>query len=174
MKNKLILLSLIAISVTLTGCRGWMSEKPPVHPNINLDNQARFNPQTLPLTPPENTLTWKAVDTSKPDVSLELLKRGQERYNIYCSVCHDKTGSGKGIVIERGLVPPPDLSSIRILNVTDEYLYGVISNGVRSMPGYKKQIPPVDRWAIVTYIRALQKTKTTLIEDLPKSERNKL
>lgn len=84
------------------------------------------------------------------------VERGQERYNIYCTPCHDATGSGKGLVIERGMLPPPSFHTDRIRHMPDGQLFATISNGIRNMPAYGPQIQVYDRWAIVAYVRALQ------------------
>lgn len=189
MKYKSLLLLLLC-AVLFSGCRGQRSEKPPVHLNPNMDYQSKFIPQRLSRDLPEGTLPWgdkdalyhreKRDDKLKSDtqyyfgknadgtwvkkvpveVTAEVINRGQERYDIYCSVCHDKSGSGKGLVIERGFAPAPNFSEQRVVDMTDGYIFDVISHGVRNMPAYGKQIPESDRWAIVTYVRALQKVKT--------------
>jgi len=86
----------------------------------------------------------------------ELVARGQERYAIYCSVCHNYDGKGNGMAVQRGMLQPPSLIDERIRHMPDGQLYGTITNGVRNMPGYKHSIPNGDRWAIVSYVRALQ------------------
>jgi hypothetical protein len=86
-----------------------------------------------------------------------LLDRGSERFGIYCTPCHDGTGSGKGTVVERGLAPaPPSFHDDRLRQAPDGMLFATISNGVRNMPSYAARIPVKDRWAIVGYVRALQ------------------
>jgi mono/diheme cytochrome c family protein len=87
-----------------------------------------------------------------------MLNRGQERYNIYCRPCHDGTGSGKGTVIERANFQPapPTFHQDRIRQMPDGQLFATITHGARVMPPYAARIPVVDRWAIVSYVRALQ------------------
>ena len=86
------------------------------------------------------------------------LVRGQERYNIYCRPCHDGTGSGHGAVITRsGWQPaPPSFHDERLRGIPDGQLFATITHGVRIMPSYGSRIPIADRWAIVSYVRALQ------------------
>jgi mono/diheme cytochrome c family protein len=88
----------------------------------------------------------------------KLIERGQERYNVYCRPCHDGTGSGQGMVITRAKwqPAPPTFHQDRIRQMPDGQLFATISNGVRLMPAYGPQIPVQDRWAIVSYVRALQ------------------
>jgi mono/diheme cytochrome c family protein len=92
----------------------------------------------------------------------KMVARGQERFNIYCTPCHDKTGSGHGMVQKRALASgaaafaPPTFHQDRIRHMPDGQLFATISNGKGNMPAYGPQIPIEDRWAIVTYVRALQ------------------
>lgn len=85
-----------------------------------------------------------------------LVHRGQQRYDIYCVPCHDSAGTGKGTVIKRGMAAPPSLHEERIRKMPDGQLFASISNGVRNMPAYNYSIPVNDRWAIVSYVRALE------------------
>lgn len=87
-----------------------------------------------------------------------LLERGQERYGIYCTPCHDGTGAGQGAVIQRAnwQPAPPTFHQDRLRQMPDGQLFATISNGVRLMPSYSARIPVDDRWAIVSYVRALQ------------------
>jgi len=107
-------------------------------------------------------------------LSEELLRRGRERYNVYCSPCHDRTGSGKGIVANYGLVPPTDFHLDRSREFQDGYIFSVITAGVRNMPAYGRQIPPDDRWAIVAYVRALQRSRNATLSDVPPEARRTL
>lgn len=85
-----------------------------------------------------------------------LVHRGQDRFGIYCTPCHDKTGSGNGMVVKRGMLKPPSLHEERIRHLPDGQIFATISNGIRNMPAYAPQIPVSDRWAIVSYVRALE------------------
>ena len=104
-------------------------------------------------------------DSLPPQVKLNptLLKRGQERFNIYCSVCHGVDGYGNGPINARAVerqeskwVLPANLVADQIRARSDGHLFNTITNGIRNMAGYGSQIPPEDRWAIVAYVRALQ------------------
>jgi mono/diheme cytochrome c family protein len=104
-----------------------------------------------------------------------VLNRGQERYNIYCSPCHDKTGSGNGIVIQRGFKrQPPSYHIDRLRQADVGYFFDVITNGFGAMPDYKAQIAPRDRWAIVAYIRALQLSQHAAASDVPGGDPTKV
>ncbi len=105
----------------------------------------------------------------------ETLERGQERFNIYCAPCHDRTGSGHGIVPTR--TPswlPSNLLEDRIRKMPDGELFNIASNGRRSMPPYKFQITEHDRWAIVAYLRALHRATAATVNDVPQELRSEL
>lgn len=86
----------------------------------------------------------------------ELVERGQGRYDIFCAPCHDRSGTGAGIIVQRGMQAPPTFHSERLRGIPDGQLFATISNGLRMMPAYEHSIPVHDRWAIVSYVRALQ------------------
>lgn len=85
-----------------------------------------------------------------------LLKRGQERFTIYCTPCHGQTGDGRGMVVRRGYKQPTSYHDERLRQVPIGYFFDVMTNGFAVMPSYAPQVPPEDRWAIAAYIRALQ------------------
>ena len=95
------------------------------------------------------------------------LDRGQERFNIYCTPCHDRTGSGKGMVVQRGYRPPPSFHIERLKQADAGYMFDVITNGFGAMPDYKAQIDARDRWRIVAYVRALQLSQSGTAADIP-------
>jgi hypothetical protein len=82
--------------------------------------------------------------------------RGQERFGIYCTPCHDGTGSGHGMAVKHGMLAPPTFHQDRIRHMPDGQLFATITNGIRNMPSYGISVPVTDRWAIVAYVRALQ------------------
>ena len=89
-----------------------------------------------------------------------VLARGQERYAVFCTPCHDATGSGNGMIVQRGYRKPPPMYDERLRNAEAGYLFDVITNGFGAMPDYRTQISPRDRWAVVAYVRALQASYT--------------
>ena len=95
------------------------------------------------------------------------LDRGEERFNIYCTPCHDRTGSGKGMVVQRGYRPPPSFHIDRLKQADAGYMFDVITNGFGAMPDYKAQIDARDRWRIVAYVRALQLSQAGTAADIP-------
>jgi Cytochrome C oxidase, cbb3-type, subunit III len=107
-------------------------------------------------------------------VTADFLKRGQDRYNIYCTPCHDQTGYGKGMVVRRGFKAPPSFHIDRLREAANGYYFDVITNGFGSMLNYASQIHVKDRWAIVAYIRALQLSQHATLQDVPSDERGKL
>ena len=107
-------------------------------------------------------------------VTKELLLRGQQRFNIYCSPCHDRTGSGNGMIVRRGYRRPPTYHSDRLRQQPNGYFFDVITRGFGAMPDYAAQVQPEDRWAIVAYIRALQLSQQASINDVPAADRGQL
>ena len=110
-----------------------------------------------------------------------LLARGRERYDIFCATCHGLTGAGDGMISRRAeklaqgtWTPPTDIATQPVIDRQHGYLYNVIANGVRNMPGYGHQIEPRDRWAIVAYLRALQRARTATVDDVPEENRRTL
>ena len=107
-------------------------------------------------------------------VTREVLERGRERYNIYCSPCHDYTGSGRGMIVQRGFPPPPSYHLERLVKAPAGHFFEVISNGYGAMYSYASRVTPEDRWAIVAYIRALQLSQHATLEDVPPQAREHL
>jgi mono/diheme cytochrome c family protein/drug/metabolite transporter superfamily protein YnfA len=124
---------------------------------------------------------WATTFPSTFGVSNRMMKRGQERFGIYCQPCHGSSGKGDGIVQERakrlapnnkaGWVQPTNLHQDYVVKMPHGQLFNTISNGIRTMPSYGAQIPETDRWAIVLYIRALQRSQNATFSDVPPDER---
>lgn len=196
-----ILVVLLAFGVGLSGCgRGRPSSKPPIHPIQDMDNQPKYEAQErseffdndaamqqpVAGTVPRGELRvddslYRGMDSrgawlesNARTVTMQLLERGRERYDIYCSPCHNRVGDGKGIMVNRGYVPPPSFHTERIRQMPDGELFDVITHGVRNMPAYAHQIPVEDRWAIVAYLRVLQRSQNATIEDVPAELRDKI
>jgi mono/diheme cytochrome c family protein len=206
--SRLALLAAVAAPLVLAGCRGMKSDDPPVHPNPNMDHQQRFEEQeanpffaddAAMRTPVPGTVARGRLRTTENapallgrtaagdfvaeipvQVTAALVERGQERYEIYCSVCHGLAGDGRGVIMAGnggqgyGFTPAPTYHSDFLRTVPDGYLYDVIANGVRSMPSYGHEVSPADRWAIVAYVRALQRSQNATAEDVPVPERERL
>jgi mono/diheme cytochrome c family protein len=117
----------------------------------------------------------KYVTTLPVDLDEQLLLRGQERFNIYCSPCHGRVGDGNGMIVERGFRRPPSfVSTDRLLNAPVGHFYDVMTNGFGAMPSYASRVAPRDRWAIVAYIRALQRSQNGVVDDVPPELRDKI
>lgn len=100
-------------------------------------------------------------------VTMEVLKRGQERFNIYCTPCHSRVGNGLGEIVERGYKPAANLQDqVRRAQPVSHYFF-VMTHGYGAMPDYSAQLTPVDRWAVAAYIRALQLSQAATAQDVP-------
>jgi hypothetical protein len=116
----------------------------------------------------------KFVDEFPFQVTKDVVERGQDRFNIYCAPCHDRLGNGNGKIVRRGYRHPPSYHIDRLRQVPNGYIYDVITSGFGAMPDYAAQIQPGDRWAIVSYVRALQLAHNGKIDDVPADKRGGL
>jgi mono/diheme cytochrome c family protein len=107
-------------------------------------------------------------------ITIQVMNRGQERYNIYCSACHGKVGDGNGMIPSRGYRRPPSYHTDTLRAAKNGHFFDVITNGFGAMPSYAQQVPVHDRWAIIAYVRALQISQHGTIEDLPPDMRGSL
>jgi hypothetical protein len=115
--------------------------------------------------------TGKVGNTPVAELPIALdahvLDRGQERFGIFCTPCHDATGSGRGMVVQRGYRQPPSFHDERLRTAPAGYFFDVMTNGFGVMPDYRAQISAQDRWAIVAYIRALQLSQRATTAEVP-------
>jgi mono/diheme cytochrome c family protein len=178
--------TVVLAAVAASGCaRGCTSSRPPIHINPSMYNQPKVLPQTasdffydgsamrqpVPGTIPVDGLhedatfftgkgaDGKFVSANPVPMSNALVERGHERYSIYCQPCHDARGDGKGILFQRGNVPTASFHQEKILKYADGQIFDVITNGAGLMPGYRWPIPPSDRWAIIAYVRELERKR---------------
>jgi len=107
-------------------------------------------------------------------ITTAVMDRGQERFNIYCSVCHGRAGDGNGMIPSRGYRHPPSFHTDTLRNAKTGHFFDVMTNGFGSMPAYNVQVPAEDRWAIIAYIRALQLSRNAKVADLPAELRDEL
>ncbi len=114
-------------------------------------------------------------------VTEALLARGQERYDIFCATCHGLAGAGDGMIHRRAeqlaqgtWTPPTDLATETVVGRPHGHIYNSIANGIRNMPAYGHQITVEDRWAIVAYVRALQRARNATLDDVPEENRRTL
>ena len=186
MTGRLLRVVVMTSAVALTGCaRGCTSGRPPIHINPSMYNQPKVLPQTasdffyngasmrdpVPGTIPIGGLkedgaffTGKGPDgqfvAKIPEpVDAALLERGQQRYAIYCQPCHDARGDGKGILFQRANVPTASFHQEKILKYPDGQIFDVITNGQGLMPAYRWPIQAPDRWAIIAYVRELERKR---------------
>lgn len=193
-----VLVGMLLGVVALSGCRGTFTDKPPVHIVQNMDSQEKFEPQeanpffadTRAMRAPvtgtvargflkEDARFYRGrkadgsfVTGNPVALTMDFMRRGQDRYEIFCAVCHGLVGDGRGIIMtgNYGFVPAPTYHSELVRDQPDGYFYDVIVNGIRTMSGYAQQIPVADRWAIVAYVRALQRSQFATDADLPDSQ----
>jgi mono/diheme cytochrome c family protein len=206
----LVLSVLAALALVPFACiaaaRGTLSPRPRIQPIRDMANQPRFkSQQTNPLfadgraarLPVPGTVASGRLDEDEALVSGKagaawitaipvpvtesLLKRGQERFGIYCAPCHGLAGYGDGIVAKRAdrlqegtWVPPSSFHTDVVRGRTAGEIFDVIRHGIRTMPAYGPQIPVTDRWAIVGYLRALQRSQNARVEDVPAGVRSQL
>jgi mono/diheme cytochrome c family protein len=144
------------------------SSRPPV-PGTIAQGQLRLDDHLY-----RGTVAGEFAETFPFRVSADVMKRGRERFDIFCSPCHDRSGYGHGMVVGRGYSVPPSYHIERLRRARPGYFFDVITRGFGAMPDYKDQIPVRDRWAIVAYIRALQESQNARPEDIPPDELRRL
>ena len=195
----LVVLSWVPLAL-IARARAVKSPNPPIHLIQDMDNQASFKTQSRnrlfadrrAMRPPvEGTVARGGLDedralhrgttsdgawvgTNPVPVTMSLMERGRQRFDIFCSPCHGLSGYGDGMVASRAeelqegtWIPPTSLHTDTVRERPDGHLYNTISNGIRNMPAYGPQIPVQDRWAIVAYIRALQRSQDATLDDVP-------
>lgn len=163
--------AIFALSIALAACD-------------NMANQPKLNPYELPfasqiqwpVTPVPHTVArdepLKAP--SPPRVTMALLERGRERFDIYCSPCHSRLGDGNGMIVQRGFPHPPSYYIDRLRSAPNQHFYDVITHGYGIMYPYADRVDPADRWAVVAYIRALQASARASLSDVPADKRSAL
>lgn len=130
--------------------------------------------EPVPGTVWRGELAERAVLDRRPPMTMALLQRGRERFEIFCAPCHGRAGDGRGIIVERGFPAPPSYDIDRLRDAPDRHFMDVIQNGYGVMYAYAARVPPADRWAIVAYIRALQLGQHAVVADLPEDVRQGL
>jgi len=180
-------LAVVAMCVVLAACRQDMHDAPSYDPL----QQSAFFPDGAAsrmlvantvargqLREDEHLYTGKvngqvAAEFPMP-VTAEVMARGQERFNVYCSPCHGRTGMGNGMIVQRGFRAPPSYHEERLRNVPVGYFFDVMTSGFGAMQDYSAQVPVTDRWAIAAYIRALQLSQRASVSDVPADRRGDL
>jgi mono/diheme cytochrome c family protein len=183
--TKLALATLLVL--TLGACRQKMADQPSYNP---LENSNFFADGMSARPRIEGTVARGEIsdnpffDTGRVNgqltdgypmpVTAAVIDRGEERFNIYCSMCHGLNGTGDGMIVRRGYRQPPSFHTPDLRGRKAGHLYDVITNGFGAMPAYGTMIPVQDRWAIVAYVRALQLSRNATVADVPPAELQKL
>jgi mono/diheme cytochrome c family protein len=181
-----VLAAVIAISA-LVSCRPDMSNQPKAKPLSESDffsNQANARPIPPHTVERGDTRENAAFYTGMTNgiyitqlpvgLTQELLTRGRERFDAICAECHDRTGSGNGMVVQRGFPQPPSFHVDRLRNAPIGHFFDVITKGYGVMYSYATRVTPEDRWAIAAYIRALQLSHDVKASELTSAEQRKL
>jgi mono/diheme cytochrome c family protein len=170
-------LAVIVLCLAAAGCtKSDMDSQPKYH---EYEPGALFRDgQVLQSPVPGTVARDEPVDASevatRPTVTAQLLAQGRKQYDVFCSPCHDRVGSGRGIVVSRGFPQPPSFHQQTLRDADDRHFYDAITNGYGAMYAFADRIRPQDRWAIVAYVRALQLSQHANVADLPAGERDKL
>ena len=119
----------------------------------------------------EGIVDGKPAETFPFPITADVMQRGHERFNVFCSPCHGRTGEGNGMIVQRGFRQPPSMHEDRLRNAPVGYFFDVMTHGFGAMQDYSAQVPVADRWAIAAYIRALQLSQRTTVDDVPADRR---
>ncbi len=154
----------LALLLTVAGCDD-MTAQP---------KQKAYSPGVGPAKTPGQTVEFQDRPEPAPPVTQALLERGQERFRIYCRPCHSELGDGHGMIVQRGFPEPPSYHIDRLRQAPPQYLFDVITNGHGAMYSFANRVQPRDRWAVVAYIRALQRSTEGRLADITPTQRASL
>jgi cytochrome c5 len=172
-KRRLVLF----VTLVLAGCsRSNMDSQPKYHEYEpgGLFRNGRVLQEPVAGAIARGDLQRAAEAKQKPAITATLLTRGREQYDIFCSPCHDRVGTGQGIVVQRGFPKPANLHDAAQRALSDQQIYDVIANGYGAMYSHGDRVAPRDRWAIVAYIRALQLSQHAALTDLSAEDQARL
>ena len=182
-KTSCLLLSVFCL-LTVAGCRQDMHNQPkyrPLRPSQLFADKSSARPLVEgtvargTLQEDEAFFTGKIGTATVKEMPFQItekdLDRGQDRFNVFCTPCHDMTGSGRGMVVQRGYRQPPSFHDPRLRAADPGYIFDVITNGFGAMPDYKTHIDARDSWRIVAYVRALQLSQNASANDVPAEAR---
>ena len=141
---------------------------------LQVNGQPVYPHEDSPVNTGKISGTTNFVETSPVPISRQLLDRGQQRFNIYCSPCHGMAGDGKGITGKYGMVAMANFHDKRLIDMPDGEIFNTISNGKNLMGAYAGNVPVEDRWAIIAYVRVLQRSQLASMDDVPEPQRAKL
>ena len=183
-RRSLLVVVVACAAVAASACRRDMQDQPKLkplkHSSFFDDGRAArpIPPHTIArgqLVDDELYLTGKHagqfVDLFPAPITREMIDRGQQRYGIYCTPCHDRTGSGRGMIVQRGFPRAASFHEKRLREAPQGYIFNTITNGFGVMPSYATQIPVADRWAIVAYVRVLQLSQNATLADVEPAKR---
>lgn len=191
---------LVVLTVSVMGFRGTKTTRPPLEVFPDMDRQAKYLPQAeskffadgradrpLPsnVVPRgdlrENDLLYRGKDAKGAwgrgfpiPVTNEVMARGQQRYSIYCLPCHGALGDGKGITSQYGMGATASYHDDRLRKMAEGEIFNTITNGKNTMMPYADKVVPEDRWAIIAYIRALQRARNATVADVPVAHKTEL
>lgn len=181
--------AIVVFLLTLSGCVQEMAEQPRVD---TLEPAAFQGESYADRAPPEGTIARGHLPVVAPfttgrhngeplaefpeevEVNVETLRRGRERYSIFCQHCHGISGYGDGMVVQRGFPAPPSYHTERLRDLEIGRVFDVITNGRGRMPAFGRRIPPADRWAIIAYIQALQLSQHARLDELSTVDQDQL
>lgn len=168
-----ILFLLSVLALITAGCDDEMVDQSKYRP---YERSPLFADGAANQVPPTGTvargdLARLAALSERPEMTLGLLRRGRERFEIFCSPCHGRLGDGRGAIPRRGFPTPPTFHQPRLRDAPDTHFLKVIGSGYGAMHAYAAAVPPADRWAIVAYIRALQRSQQVTANELSPRQR---
>jgi mono/diheme cytochrome c family protein len=167
---------MLALCVALGGCDQFMDAQPKYdeYKPAPLFRNGRVLQEPVAGTVARGDLARAQQAAQRPALTRGLLARGREQFEIFCSPCHGRVGSGDGIIVQRGMPRPPSYDSERLRAADDQHFFDVITNGYGAMYSFASRVAAADRWAIVAYIRALQLSQHAALDDVPAEERDRL
>ena len=175
------MLLLAGLGLTLVGCSRLDMQDQPKYKTYGQNTFFEDGRDSRPIPPNtvargelnEDTAFYQGkvngvdIDYFPIPITQEVIERGHNRFDIYCSPCHGRVGNGLGMIVRRGLKQPPSYHIDRLRTAPAGHFFDVVTNGYGAMLNYSAQIQPRDRWAIISYIRALQFSQNASVADLP-------
>ena len=182
--SKAIFMIMMLAMLFLAGCQQKMANQPrydPLEASDFFPDGMAARPRLANTVARGELVTNPYLETGKIggqegdgfpfEVTAQVMNRGHERFNIYCSQCHGRVGDGNGMIPARGFRRPPSFHTESLRTAKTGHIFDVITNGFGSMPPYRTMIPAADRWAIIAYIRALQASQSGSMNDVPATQR---
>jgi mono/diheme cytochrome c family protein len=169
-------LTIIVLGATTASCDLWMSSQPKYHEYApaELFRNGRVLQEPVPGTVARGDLARAQESIEKPPLSKNLLRRGQKLHDVFCAPCHDRVGTGNGMIVQRGMPRPLSYHDETMRSADDRHMFDVITQGYGVMYAFADRIRPRDRWAIVAYLRTLQLSQHATLDDVPEDERRQL